>query len=242
MGRLVKLVATAAVMCGCGPNVAPPPSTAQLTATGNQIAKTFRIDPLDDSELDNEAVRQHVAILVAWLANTSEIEIHRTGGAGDNEVYVSKDGHHEAVYDASDKLVADGVNDGSYNYAHPYLDSLGHFSVDILPWIELGASQQDPTTKQARLEAYLKDLRQGLHRVASGPIPVLNKDFNWRELRRDVPVRLFRMALFRSGQKLSDVLPADEYDAESLDKWFDEFSQAFNDLVMSRGGSTEAED
>jgi hypothetical protein len=241
MGRIIKFFAMVAVFCGCQPNVAPPPNTAQLTAMGNQIAKTVRIDPLDNSELDNDAVRRHTAILVAWLANTSEIEVHRMGGAADNEVYLSKDGHDEAVYDTAGKLVTDGVNDGSYNYADPYRDSLGHFTVDVLPWIEMGSSPQDPTTKQMRLEAYLKDLRQGLHRAASGPIPVLGDDFNWHELRRDVPVRLFRMTLSRSGQKLSDVLPADKDDAESLDKWFDDFSDAFSDLIMSRGGSAESE-
>jgi hypothetical protein len=232
MHRLILLSTTAMLVVGCGPTPADPPTTTEVTGFGDEIAKKLSIEPLDDSELGNEAVRRDVAILIAWLANTSEIEIHRINGADANVNFLSKDGHNEAVYDGASKLVTDLVNEGSYNYAHPVLDPLGHFTVDILPWIELGASRQDPTSKQTRLGAYLEDLRAGLHRATTGPIPVLGEDFNWRDLRRDVSVRLFRRALGKGGQRLSDVLPADGDDVALVDEWFDQFAEGFSEVIM----------
>jgi hypothetical protein len=229
----ILLAATVLWSIGCGPAEGQsPPTTAQLTGFGNDIAARLKLEPLDDKELLDDAVRRDVALLQAWLANTSEVAIHQIGDASENKVYLSKDGHSEAVFDGAGKVVTDPVNEASYNYAHPHLDPLGHFAVDILPWIEFGSSPNDPSTKRARRDAYLKDLRSGLHRVATGPIPVLEGNFNWRDLRRDVPVRLFRQALHRGKQRLSDVLPAESEDAEKLDAWFDTFSDAFSEVLM----------
>jgi len=96
------------------------------------------------------------------LKNTPELNIHQMRGAVNNKVYISKDGHKEAVYDNSGKLVTDPVNMGSYNYSHPSDEPFGHFVNDMLPWIMWGNSKDDPTSISERLSAYSKDLYIGL--------------------------------------------------------------------------------
>ena len=59
-------------------------------------------------------------------------------------------------------MVRDGINDGSYNYAHPENDPINHFTRDILPWIFWGYSREDPTTIEERLVAYSESLGGGL--------------------------------------------------------------------------------
>ncbi len=62
-------------------------------------------------------VNQNVlALLCAALMNTPEHYIHNFNGAEGNQVFVHKDGHREAVFDASGEPVTDCVNGPSYNY------------------------------------------------------------------------------------------------------------------------------
>ncbi len=106
--------------------------------------------------------KREIALIHHWLANTSEVRIHQLRGASENKMYLHKDGHREAVYDGEGKLVKDGINDGSYDYAHPSKEPLKHFSRDILPWITRGNSRTDPTIIKERLEAYSLALGEGL--------------------------------------------------------------------------------
>ncbi len=103
-----------------------------------------------------------ISLIRHWLANTSEVSIHQMRGATGNQVFLHTDGHREAVYDEKGKLVQDGINDGSYNYAHPIEEPLKHFNRDILPWILWGNSRSDPTTVKERLDAYSQSLGGGL--------------------------------------------------------------------------------
>ena len=99
------------------------------------------------------------------LKNTSEINIHQMRGAIGNVVYISNDGHKEAVYDSAKNIVTDPVNKGSYNYSNPIKDPYGHFFKDIFPWLILGNTRDDPTTISERLSAYNKDLKIGFKRT-----------------------------------------------------------------------------
>ena len=106
--------------------------------------------------------KQEVEMVWRWLSSTSELPIHQLRGKTGNKLYLHKDGHKEAVYDAGGKLVEDGINDGSYNYAHPVKEPLKHFNQDTLPWILWGSSRADPTSVKERLEAYSRALGGGL--------------------------------------------------------------------------------
>lgn len=103
--------------------------------------------------------------LFLMLSQTQELNIHQMRGATKNKVFVHKDGHKEAVFDENGSLVQDGINDGSYNYAHPQNDPFGHYTQDIHPWINFGMSRKDPTSKQERIQAYILDLEQGIVRA-----------------------------------------------------------------------------
>ena len=116
-----------------------------------QVAKSIR------EERDEEALLIH-----HWLSYTQEVAIHQQRGAKGNRVYLGPEGHKEAVYDSEGKLVQDGINDGSYNFSHPYDDPINHFTKDILPWICWGATRTDPTSIDERLQAYSIDLGGGL--------------------------------------------------------------------------------
>ncbi len=126
----------------------------------------FLLVPVLSAKADTEKpTKKEVALIHHWLANTSENRIHQLRGARDNKVFLHKDGHIEVVYNGEGNLVKDGINDGSYNYAHPIKEPLKHFNQDILPWILWGNSRKDPTTVKERLEAYSQDLSAGLSRA-----------------------------------------------------------------------------
>ncbi|MCK5861863.1 MAG: hypothetical protein KAH38_05225 [Candidatus Hydrogenedentes bacterium] len=114
-------------------------------------------------QLREEAISlEHTAVLYAILKNTHEVCIHQQMDAKGNQVYLSPDGHKEAVYDKNGKLVKEGVNQGSYNYFHPTEEPLYHFSFDISPWIMWGQSRTDSTTVRSRIYAYMGDLEGGI--------------------------------------------------------------------------------
>ncbi len=50
-----------------------------------------------------------------------------TYNPANNDKYVSVDGHIEGVYDENGNLVTDSVNQGTYNFANPNKDPIGHF-------------------------------------------------------------------------------------------------------------------
>ncbi len=64
----------------------------------------------------------------------------------DNVKYVSPDGHKEAIYDSQGNLVTDSRDIGTYNYSPSgtIWGSVGHFFVDILPWVVFGNDDNDP--------------------------------------------------------------------------------------------------
>jgi hypothetical protein len=112
---------------------------------------------------------EQISLIRHWLSHTSEASIHQMRGATGNQVFLHTDGHREAVYDRKGKLVQDGINDGSYNYAHPIEEPLKHFNRDILPWILWGNSNSDPTTVKERLDAYSQSLGDGLGTAQTAP-------------------------------------------------------------------------
>lgn len=149
------------------------------------------------------------------LLNTNELQIHQLRGAIGNQVFVHDDGR-EVVFDSEGKLVKDGINDGSYNYAHPSKDPIMHFVLDILPWLILGNSRQDPTTLPERLEAYVKDLESGLIRMHRSKIR--NLDIESLKKFELEAIGVFLSAIGTTGfNKISDFLKENQPTPEDLD-------------------------
>lgn len=71
-----------------------------------------------------------------------------------NSKWVSKDGRLEAIFDKYGKLVTDPSDYGTFNFADPNHDPLGHFMKDVLPWLAYGNSPEDSTTVAQRFNAF----------------------------------------------------------------------------------------
>ena len=74
-----------------------------------------------------------------------------TSANKNNKKFVSPDGKYEAIYDEDNNLVTDSRDVGTYNYASPNKDPLGHAIKDVLPWIIWGNSPEDSTKWYQRL-------------------------------------------------------------------------------------------
>lgn len=77
-----------------------------------------------------------------------------TAPGKDNVKYVSKDGMYEVIYDQNGFEVTDPRDVGTYNYISPIYDPIGHFIVDVIPWIMYGNSPDDTTTPKERWDAF----------------------------------------------------------------------------------------
>ena len=66
--------------------------------------------------------------------------------------------YQQVVYDKNGQLVTDPNNKFSYDYEEPSISNLyrNHLIVDVDPWLELGNTPQDTTTKEQRIEAMSK--------------------------------------------------------------------------------------
>ncbi|MEQ8769571.1 MAG: hypothetical protein RIB60_03570 [Phycisphaerales bacterium] len=176
----------------------------------------FKLGPEIERIESREVSLAHQAIIYEVLAHTTESYIHQLQGQSGNTVYLHEDGHREAVYDADGDLVQDGINDGSYNYAHPVEEPLLHFTLDISPWIQHGASERDPTAVEERIIAYLSDLEGGIRRAhASGTVEPLADHHEWTEQGQVEALAIFVRAiqlgdapgffqLFEPGRELTD--------------------------------------
>jgi len=122
-----------------------------------EINKLFSFD----YERPNNPNPEQLSIVRYVLKNTYENNIHKMRGETENKVFVNKDGR-EAVYDKNGKLVANGYNDGSFNYYSNETEPIKKFIFDIAPWLLLGNTRTDPTTFNERLYYYTLDLDYGI--------------------------------------------------------------------------------
>lgn len=136
-------------------------TTDEIQSLASSLELELKLKPMVSRVKKGKIQQKKLQIIWTVLSATSEFYIHRLNGADDNEIFVHKDGHKEAVYDKAGNLVQDGINDGSYNYFHPDDDPLRHFAGDIHPWILWGISPKDPTTPVDRISAYVMDVING---------------------------------------------------------------------------------
>ena len=137
-------------------------SNAKLEQFAAQYRNAMHLDSTCAKIKSGEIDSRRLAIIHAVLSATQEVFIHQQREASGNQIYVSPDGHKEAVYGPDGKLVADGMNDGTYNYFHPQSDAARHFLFDIHPWLLWGVAKKDPTTLHERIFSYISDLERGI--------------------------------------------------------------------------------
>ncbi|MCD4778961.1 MAG: hypothetical protein K8S27_00215 [Candidatus Omnitrophica bacterium] len=134
----------------------PPPVCTQTALNYQNLIQNIQNQNIDPRKLQ---------IIYFLLKNTPEHYIHNMNGATGNSVYVHENGLMEIVYDKEGNLVQDGINDGSYNYYSRIEQPLKHYFYDMHPWIIMGGSERDTTTKGERIFAYISDLEGAIWTV-----------------------------------------------------------------------------
>ena len=71
-----------------------------------------------------------------------------------NKKYVSEDGKYEVIYNSKGERVDDPRDIGTYNFASPDTDPIGHFFKDVYPWIKYGNSENDTTSATERFFSF----------------------------------------------------------------------------------------
>lgn len=74
-----------------------------------------------------------------------------------NVKYVSPDGRSEAIFTSEGELVTAPEDYGTYNFAVSNEDPIGHFYMDVFPWLIWGNEEADSTTLPLRLRAFVID-------------------------------------------------------------------------------------
>jgi hypothetical protein len=178
-------------------------------------------------------------VIYTILSNTHEVEIHRMRGATGNKVYVSKDGHHEAVYDARGNSVKDGINDASYNYFHAQKDPLRHLTFDIAPWLLWGQSPNDPTSHRERVHAYAADVFAGVVRARANDSKTDPPgDIDLQEMGTAEALAIFLAAIERgNAQRMLELVDSEEKRSDKqLIEIVTEFEKGMLSLFSSKKG------
>jgi hypothetical protein len=199
----------------------------RILAYADVARSKYQLVPVDDAALADPDTRVKLAFAYAALAKSNEVRIHQMRGATGNKVYVSPDGHDEAVVDEHGKLVTDCVNMASYNYFHENREPLEHFLFDMLPWIESGNCVFDPTSKSERISAYLQDFRIGAIRVFNGPPASLPAGFTFNGKGQAETAALFLRALGETPAPEIARLYTQSATPDDFERFFAQFSRAF---------------
>lgn len=126
-----------------------------------------------------EKTKNKSMLICKWMLHTSEAPLHQLNGQ-ETVVYVSKDGHLEAVYDAkSRKLLKNEINEGTYNYFSRKQSPLKHTAYDIMPWLYFGPPKK--TTLEQRANAYAVALEAGLMASSMSTQPCPSEKFDREE-------------------------------------------------------------
>ena len=118
---------------------------------GNWLAKIFETYPTKEEHYNRNASNpefpnQYDANYFDGWDDKVSANCHQfTSPERSNKKYVSPDGKFEAIYDANGYLVDDPRDEGTYNFISPNEDGVGHFIVDVVPWIRHGNSPYDTT-------------------------------------------------------------------------------------------------
>ena len=219
--------------------------TPSFTSAGEaDFLKNLKLEKYSKKSLKNLDVKAFSAFIFTVLSNTQELHIHQMNGEIYNEVYIHDEGH-EAVFrfdhdekgkkiDGTGKLVTDCLNQGSFNYYHPYKAPLGHFAFDILPWLMWGNCKEDPSTLNQRIEAYMLDFRAGhalaLDRKEGFYLP---KRFGYKDTGQSETVGFFAKALENSGFDFKTYFPGEFSSPEKQEEFFKALEAGIKELLKN---------
>ena len=94
-------------------------------------------------------------------AKASAMHQHHQEGGVRNTKWVSPDGHREVVYTGKGNkqhITYDPRDVGTYNYYDYKKNPLGHFAKDVLPYMLVGNSKYDKSTKAGRIKSTARSL------------------------------------------------------------------------------------
>ena len=206
------------------------------------ISKELDLEKYSKKSLKDPGVKAFSAFIFTVLSNTQELRIHQMNGEVYNEVYIRDEGQ-EAVFtferaengekiDGTGKLVTDCLNQGSFNYYHPYKFPLGHFAADILPWLVWGNCKEDPSTLNQRIEAYMTDFREGhalaLYRKEGFYLP---NNFKYKDTGQSETIGFFAKALEKSGFDFSAYFPGEFTSPEKQEEFFNALESGIKELL-----------
>ena len=199
-----------------------------ITMYVDVVRSKFSLASIDDAALTDPDTRAKLAFTVAALAKTQELHIHQMRGATKNRVYVSPDGHSEAVFDEQGKMVTDCANMASYNYFLYDREPLEHFLFDMLIWIEQGNCPLDPTSRNERVDAYLQDFRSGAIQVFNGRPASLPADFKFSGKGQAEAAAFFLAALRNTPAQEISFLYTSPATIADFERFFKQFSRGFS--------------
>jgi hypothetical protein len=209
----------------------PPPTLAAalplITAYADLVRVKYRLAPIDDAALADPDTRVKLAFVLAALSKTWEKHIHQIRGASKNRVFVSSDGHSEAVIDENGKQITDCINMASYNFFPFDRQPLEHFLFDMLEWIEWGNCLFDPTSRRERISAYLQDFRNGAIDTFNGSPASLPIDFRFNGKGQAETAALFLRVLHEMPAEEIARLYTPSATPDDFEDWFAKFSRAF---------------
>jgi len=214
-----------------------------------QIQRTFAFTSLVQLRLgevvgrinEREVPLKHQQIIYKILSHTSESAIHQMRGEHDKNVYINDDTGEEYVFDKNGDRVANGYNDGTFNYANFKDEPLLHFVMDISPWIMMGISEDDPTDPKERIYAYMGDLEGGIFRAHEArPFDPLPEAHQWEEVGQLPALGAFVKAVEQGGaEELYDLFEQDEeISADQIIRVLTKLNRGF-DLVYSVEGEEQ---
>jgi hypothetical protein len=203
-----------------------PPAVCAQTELNYQTL----IDRIQNQSIDSRKIQ----IIYLLLKNTPEHFIHNMNGATGNSVFVHENGLMEVVYDQNGNLVQDGINDGSYNYYSRTAQPLKHYFYDIHPWIIMGNSERDTTTKGERIFAYMSDLEGAVWTVLKNKDQIAEVDLqDWDDKGQLQTLALFLFVQEHYAQnslfKLIDKNPED-VSPEDVVQVLKQIDVGFNDM------------
>jgi hypothetical protein len=98
------------------------------------------------------------------LKNTRDNFVHKMNGELDNQIYINRALGYKVIKDKNGNILKNHPNMGTYDFYDSENEPLLHFKMDADSWIKYGRYKEDYSTKTQRLEAYIKDLQDGVNR------------------------------------------------------------------------------
>ncbi len=162
--KKIALVLLTFLICGCG----------SMYTYHWTIENRYDLKPIKQNILQDDSKSSEIALLYYILLNTQELRVHQMNGAINNTVHCKGEGNRYEIViawdldengdiiDGTGSTVWNEPNQGYLNYHDPETEPLCHFTYDMLPWMEIGGYENDPSSTEQRVSAYILDFSRGL--------------------------------------------------------------------------------